>query len=166
MLLLSAGSVDGGGPQVFTLDSVQPGDAGVGPYLRPGHRVVQRFQVHRNGLSAIHVRLEHPAGACHVVTRLFELTAGARERVAIGNDERPCSNDGFQIVPVARQRQSAGRTYELELGATGPSRPTLFHVAPVPPGFAPFVEAAAGQAGTGTPAEARVLAFRVVVRDS
>jgi hypothetical protein len=129
--------------------------------LRPGDRVAQRFEVHANGLSEVHVRLEHYGGPCEVTAKLFQL-ASPDARVPIGSNALPCSNDGFLIVPVAGQRQSAGRTYELELSAAGASTPRLFHVAPPPAGFTPFVESVGGNANSAAP-DPRVLAFRVVV---
>ena len=153
------------GTRVYKLDTAQSIDAGIGPYLRPGQQVAQRFQVHGEGLSEIHVRLEHSGGACEITAKLFELSSNStapaqNARVPIGSNMLPCTNDGFQIIPVAAQRQSAGKTYELELSATGASTPRLFHVAPVPPGFMPLVESSPAN---GAPAEPKVLAFRVVV---
>jgi hypothetical protein len=160
-LLLTVNDLAGRGPRVYKLDTVQSSDAGIGPRLRPGQQVVQRFQVHGNGLSEVHVRLEHFGGACQITARLFELTAPPQgARAQIGSHTLPCSNDGFQVVPVAGQHRSAGKTYELELSAAGASTPTLFHVAPAPPGFVPFIESAAGNGGQPEP---KVLAFRVVV---
>jgi hypothetical protein len=157
MLLLAVRDIEGRGPRVYKLDTVQPVDSGIGPYLHPGQQVAQRFEVHENGLSAVHVRLEHHGGACVVTAKLFEVASPDR-RAPIGSNSLPCSNDGFQIVPVARQSHSAGKTYELELTAAGASTPRLFHVAPAPPGFTPVIES-----GNGAPSEPRVLAFRVVV---
>jgi hypothetical protein len=172
-LLVSVNDFAGRGPRVYKLDTVQLSDAGIGPYLRAGQQVVQRFEVHGDGLSEVHVRLEHFGGAasCEVTARLFELTSPALQgaRVPIGSNTLPCSDDGFQIVPVAGQQRSAGKTYELELSAADASTPRLFHVAPTPPGFVPLVEssAKAGKNGEnredGAQPEARVLAFRVVM---
>lgn len=156
-LLLAAGEFGGRGPRVYRLDIAQTNDVGVGPYLRPGQHVSQRFRVHQNGLSEVHVRLEHFGRACEITATLYEL---AEARVRIGSNTLPCSDDGFQIIPVEGQRQSAGKTYELDLSAAGGSSPRLFHVGPVPPGFMPFVESSAGNDPSS---EARVLAFRVVV---
>jgi hypothetical protein len=155
-LLLTVSDFSGSGPRVYKLDTVQPGDNGIGPYLRPGAQVVQRFQVHENGVSEIHVRLAHFGGACQITATLYELPRDGA-RVPIGSNTRPCSNDGFQIVPVAGQRQSAGKIYELELSAAGSATPRLFHVSPAPPGFVPLTT------GDGVQSEPRVLAFRVVV---
>jgi hypothetical protein len=163
-LLLTVGRFSGRGPRVYELDSVQSNDAGAGPYLRSGQRIAQRFQVHGNGLSEVHVRLDHIGGACQISAKMFEVTPTGSARTQIGSNTLPCSGDGFQIIPVVGQRQSAGRIYELELSAAGDSTPRLFHAAPVPTGFMPLAESSVeAEGGARSESEPRVLAFRVVV---
>ena len=168
-LLLAVDDLATREPRVFKLDLVQWTDAGVGPRLHRGRQIVQRFQVQSDGLSEVHVRSDHYSDECYLEAMVFEVIpdekeSSPRSRVQVGGGVMPCSDDRFQVIPVAGQRHSAGKTYEVALSAVGNAAVVLFHVAPVPTAFVPFVELSVdnGRASPMLQPEPKVLAFRVV----
>jgi hypothetical protein len=148
----------GRGPRVYELAGVQWNETGLGPHLRRGDAVFQRFHVQSDGLAEVHVRLEHFSDRCFLDATVFVLEGNGGKRARVGGGVMPCSNEPFQVIPVDRQPHSAGRTYEIELKTAQHDAPvTLFHTSPVPSRFVPLRE-------SGEPsAEPKVLAFRVVV---